>query len=124
MRIMHTVDEQLDVRLEDILVLVEPSVDIVSYLLQFLQDIDWRLLVAFWRVLQIREGALELEGLVVIVDEANGYIINERDVRQAFENVGCVEERISCYRQKGRADVQSDSRYPDYFPQQYLRRHR
>lgn len=96
MSIMHTIDEQLDVGLEDILVFVETGVHVVADLLKLLQDVDRRLLVACWRVLQIGKCAMKLEGLVVIVDETSGDVVNKWDIGQTFEDQRGVEERVTC----------------------------
>jgi hypothetical protein len=60
MTIPHRIDKELNIRLEVILVRILVRIDSLLYPVKPCEDIDCRLLVSLWRVLEVRKGRLEL----------------------------------------------------------------
>src|SRR4051812_3278240 len=96
MRIMHTIDEKLDVGFESVLILVGTGGHITLDLAKNLQHIHSRLLVTTRRVFEISERALELQCHVVVVDEACCDSRVEGNSFQALENNISVENGKVC----------------------------
>lgn len=87
MRIMDSIDKKLQICFKQILTPVHALGDVVLDPLQFVEDIDRRLLISFGRVFQEAESALKLQCLIVVADETCGDRIVEWDILQAIENL-------------------------------------
>jgi hypothetical protein len=97
--VVHGLGEAVDVGLEGVLVLVEalqhPRLDD----LELPQHIDRRLLVSRWRVAEVGQRAVKLQGGVVILDEAQCHGRVEGHARQTIEDMGGRKEPCSVWGQ-------------------------